>query len=187
MIILNYCNLIATSRHRAETSSRGRGRAGAEAGSGVAAGRPCSIGPSGATTCARGEPGEREPQLPGGGIGIRPSGATQLGLAVGSWCFRGCWSPAWALCWLPGMARAPWPRGRGQGRQLGCVGPDPEQADIKRRCCLRVCVPDSHNCDFAPLPAPLVFSRWQSEPGGACRGELITVVRWRSAACLRLL
>lgn len=39
MIILNYCNLIATSRHRAETSSRGRGRAGAEAGSGVAAGR----------------------------------------------------------------------------------------------------------------------------------------------------
>lgn len=86
MIILNYCNLIATSRHRAETSSRGRGRAGAEAGSGVAAGRPCSIGPSVAKMCARGEPGEREPQLPGGGIGIRPSGATQLGLAVGSRC-----------------------------------------------------------------------------------------------------
>lgn len=111
MIILNYCNLIATSRHRAETSSRGRGRAGAEAGSGVAAGRPCSIGPSVAKTCARGEPGEREPQLLGSGIGIRPSGATQLGLAVGSRCFRGRWSPAWALCWLPGMARPRGPEG----------------------------------------------------------------------------
>lgn len=177
MIILNYCNLIATSRHRAETSSRGRGRAGAEAGSGVAAGRQAVLHQAfcGHNVCPR----RGSLSSPGVGSGSGPQEPRSSGslLARGVW---GHWSYAWALCWLPGMARAPWPRGRGQGRQLGCVGPDPEQADIKRRCCrccLRVCAPDSHNCDFAPLPAPLVFSRWQSEPSGACRGELITVVR----------